>query len=84
MGNSKSHVPIRTCVSCRSKRPKKELIRLVLDKDDRVVIDEFQTKNSRGIYLCNGISCAEKFLKNKGLGRFFRTDKSVTPGFKNV
>ena len=81
-GSKRAHVPIRTCVSCRSKKAQKELIRLVLDEDDRVIIDEFQNRDGRGIYLCDDTSCMEKLLKNKGLGRFFRTDKSITPGFE--
>ena len=81
MKNNKGHVPVRTCVACRSKKPKKELIRLVLDRDNRVVIDEYRKKEGRGIYLCNEISCREKFLRYKGLNRFFRTDKAVTIGF---
>ena len=67
MGRNKGHVPIRTCVSCRSKRPKKELLRLVLDKDDRIIADEFQKKKGRGIYLCDDVSCIRKFLKRKAM-----------------
>ncbi len=78
MNNNKGHVPIRTCVACRSKKDKKELIRFVLDKDNWVIMDEFQKEKGRGIYLCNDVSCREKILKNKGLNRLFRTDKSVT------
>jgi predicted RNA-binding protein YlxR (DUF448 family) len=82
MNNPKGHIPVRTCVSCRSKKAKKELVRLVLDKDNRVIIDRFRKKEGRGIYLCNNESCMAGFLKNKRPGRFFRTDKAVTIGFK--
>lgn len=81
MNSCKDHVPIRTCVSCRSKKEKMELLRLIIDKDDRVVIDRLMKGKGRGIYLCNDMSCIERFLKNKGLGRFFRTDKYLVPGF---
>ena len=77
---NKGHVPIRTCVACRSKKTKKELLRLVLDKDNRIVLDEYQKKKGRGVYLCNDLSCRDKFLKKKGLNRVFRTDKAVTTG----
>ena len=82
MNNKKGHVPIRTCVICRSKKAKIELIRLVLDKDNRIIIDEFRKKEGRGIYLCDDGSCGERFLKNKGLNRFFRTDNAVSIGFE--
>jgi predicted RNA-binding protein YlxR (DUF448 family) len=81
MNNHKGHVPIRTCVMCRTKKNKKELIRLVLDRDNRIVIDELQKIEGRGIYLCNDISCRNKFTKSKGLNRFFRMDRTVTIGF---
>ena len=82
MNSNKGHVPIRTCVMCRSKKDRKELIRLVIDRNNRVIIDEYKKKKGRGIYLCNDVLCMEKFLKHKGLNRFFRTDKTVTVGFK--
>jgi uncharacterized protein len=69
-------------VACRSKKAKKELVRLVLDKNNRIVIDEYMKKNGRGIYLCNDRSCMERFLKNRVFGRFFRTDNAVSAGFK--
>ncbi len=50
MVNHKGHVSVRTCVSCRIKMDKKELIRFVLEKDDLVVIDEFQQKKA-GAYI---------------------------------
>ena len=81
MNNPERHVPERTCASCRSKKAKKELVRLVLDKDNRIIIDRLQKKEGRGIYLCNNESCMTGFLKNKRPGRFFRTGKAVTIGF---
>ncbi len=61
------HVPVRTCVSCRSKKAKEELIRLVINKDNRVVIDKLKRENGRGIYLCDDASCMERFFKKRGL-----------------
>lgn len=60
-----------------------ELLRLVMDNGDRVVIDRLMKGKGRGIYLCNDLSCIERFLKCKWLGRFFRTDKNLVPGFCN-
>ena len=84
MIKERDHVAVRTCVVCRSKKAKKELVRLVLDNENLVVVDEYQKKKGRGIYLCNDVSCREKFLKNKRLNKFFRTDKSVTAGFSDI
>ena len=81
MNRCTGHVPIRTCVSCRSKKTKMDLLRLVINKDNRIVIDKKKNANGRGIYLCDDTSCMDKFLKNRGHGRFFKTDKDVKPGF---
>ena len=54
----RGHVPIRTCVGCRTKRPKSEMIRLVAGSVDPVVRPE----GGRGLYLCPDVSCAEKGL----------------------
>jgi uncharacterized protein len=81
MNRGIGHVPIRTCVSCRSKKAKTDLIRLVINTDDKIVIDKRKEENGRGIYLCNDTLCMEKFLKNRAHGRFFKTDKNIKPGF---
>ena len=49
---TKKHVPIRNCVICKLKLPKKELLRLVRTADGRVSIDTSGRMNGRGCYLC--------------------------------
>ena len=80
MGKGK-HVPIRTCVSCGSKRPKNELIRLTLNRDGGLVTDVSLKMGGRGAYLCRNRSCKEQLFRKRGLNRLFRTDRaiSVTP-----
>lgn len=48
---NKGHVPIRTCVACRRKFPKKELIRFILAGEE-IILDERATHPGRGAYLC--------------------------------
>jgi predicted RNA-binding protein YlxR (DUF448 family) len=67
MNRCTGHVPIRSCVSCRSKRAKKELIRLVINENNRIVIDTHKKFNGRGIYICNDSKCMERFFKKRGL-----------------
>ena len=52
MGKDKSHIPIRTCIKCGTKREKNGLVRLVRDKEGQFVIDELQKKKGRGAYIC--------------------------------
>ncbi|MER3521314.1 MAG: DUF448 domain-containing protein, partial [Acidimicrobiia bacterium] len=42
------HVPLRTCVGCRRKAPKQEMLRIVATKDGRVEIDPVGSMPGRG------------------------------------
>lgn len=48
------HVPLRTCVVCREKRPKRELLRVVRTPEGEVTIDPTGKLNGRGGYVCVG------------------------------
>lgn len=60
--SSAGHVPERTCVICRSKRYKSELIRFVFFGKN-VVIDIKQHLNKRGYYVCSQNECLQKLDK---------------------
>ncbi|MDA0232312.1 MAG: YlxR family protein [Chloroflexi bacterium] len=46
------HVPMRTCVVCKEKRPKRDLLRVVRTTDGEVVVDATGKVNGRGGYVC--------------------------------
>ncbi|MBN1618587.1 YlxR family protein [Candidatus Dojkabacteria bacterium] len=50
------HVPLRMCIACRVKKPKKELIRLVLSEKG-VVVDVDGKINGRGANICPSENC---------------------------
>ena len=45
-------MPTRSCIMCRRKNEKEDLIRIA-NLDGKVVIDKLQKVNSRGVYFCN-------------------------------
>ena len=47
------HVPMRTCVVCREKRPKRELLRIVRTPEGEVIADPTGRANGRGAYVCD-------------------------------
>ena len=59
--------PQRTCMGCFQKKDKKELIRIVKNKQGEVFIDKTGKSDGRGIYLCNNNNCLEKLIKNNKL-----------------
>ena len=62
-------IPLRTCMGCNEKRPKKELIRIVKQKDGNVELDKTVNLEGRGAYICNNIECLNKVIKTKRLER---------------
>lgn len=61
--------PLRMCTGCGEMKPKKELIRIVRDKDGNVCLDVTGKKSGRGAYVCNSTECFENSLKTKRLER---------------
>lgn len=64
-------MPQRTCVGCMQKKDKKELIRIVKNKQNEVFVDKDGKKEGRGIYICDDINCLEKAIKTKRIERAF-------------
>ncbi|HHV95397.1 MAG TPA: YlxR family protein [Clostridiaceae bacterium] len=64
-------VPMRMCIGCKTVKPKKELIRVVKNKENEIFIDFTGKKNGRGAYFCNNINCLENAIKSKRLEKAF-------------
>ena len=62
-------IPLRTCAVTNEKLPKKELIRIVRDKEGNVSVDLTGKANGRGVYLKGDIEVIEKAKKSKVLDR---------------
>lgn len=56
-GPRPKHVPLRTCVVCHSKEPKRGFIRIVRGADGVPAIDLTGKANGRGAYLCADDAC---------------------------
>lgn len=65
------HVPLRMCTGCGEMKPKKELVRIVHTKDDKIKVDLTGKLSGRGAYLCHNKSCLNKAVKAKRLERTF-------------
>jgi hypothetical protein len=66
-------VPTRTCVACRTSRPKRELQRIVRTPDRRVVVDASGRLAGRGAYVCLGTDCLTIAIKKGALSRALET-----------
>ena len=63
--------PQRTCMGCNQKKDKKELIRIVKNKNNEISVDRTGKKEGRGAYICDDVNCLEKLIKSKRLERVF-------------
>lgn len=64
-------VPLRKCTGCQQMKPKKELLRVVMNKEQEISVDRTGKKAGRGAYICNDTECFEKAKKCRGLERAF-------------
>lgn len=62
-------IPMRSCVVTGEKLPKKELIRVVKDKDGVVSVDETGKANGRGAYLKKDMETINKAKQSKILNK---------------
>ena len=63
--------PQRTCMGCNEKKNKKELIRIVKNKNNEISIDRTGKQDGRGAYICDDINCLDKVIKSKRLEKVF-------------
>lgn len=67
----KKKVPLRKCVGCNEQKPKKELIRIVRNKEGEMSVDFTGKAHGRGAYICPDKECLKKAEKKKSLNRAF-------------
>lgn len=53
-------IPLRTCIVTKEVLPKKDLIRVVINKDKEVIVDSTGKQNGRGVYLKKDIKVIKK------------------------
>lgn len=62
-------IPLRRCTGCGEMKSKKELIRVVHNKEGEVSLDRTGKKAGRGAYICPNPDCLQKARKSRGLER---------------
>ncbi|MFD2674046.1 YlxR family protein [Gulosibacter bifidus] len=63
--------PVRTCIGCRSRAEKSQLIRVAV-QDSQVIIDRAGVLPGRGAWLHPSVACVEQALERKQFRRAFR------------
>lgn len=66
MSQRKNHIPIRRCVGCGIRRPKREMLRIVANENG-LEVDADQRKSTRGAYVCPTSRCIKKAIKSNAI-----------------
>lgn len=66
--------PLRTCVICREKCKKSDLIRIVNNDVDGVVADASGKMNGRGAYVCANMQCITQPKAQRALASALKTE----------
>lgn len=67
-------IPQRKCIACQDREAKKQLVRIVKNKEGQIFVDLTGKANGRGAYICNDTECLEKAIKTKALSRAFKIE----------
>lgn len=63
----KKKIPLRVCLGCQERKPKKELIRVVRTPDGQTVVDASGKLSGRGAYICPSAACLDRAVKARRL-----------------
>ena len=69
-------IPQRKCIVCQDRDSKKELMRIVKNKEGEIFLDPSGSANGRGAYICKDSECLKKAIKTKALNRAFKVEVS--------
>lgn len=69
-------IPQRKCIVCQDRDSKKELMRIVKNKEGEIFLDPSGRANGRGAYICKDAECLKKAIKTKALNRAFKVEVS--------
>ena len=60
------HVPMRSCVGCRSGAAKREFTRVVRSPEGTAEVDPTGKRSGRGAYVCHDPKCWEQAVNRGG------------------
>jgi hypothetical protein len=71
MSRRHKHIPVRMCVICRDRYPKRQLRRFVAT-DDGVFYDPTGKQEGRGAYICEAPQCTQQAAAGRLLAKALR------------
>lgn len=73
MNAKRRHVPLRSCIACKNKTAKRDLLRIVSKPDGGIALDSGGKLSGRGAYLCAKCAAKPQDIRKGRLERTLRT-----------
>ncbi len=64
-------IPLRQCIACRELKPKKDMLRIVKNKEGAIFIDFSGKAAGRGAYICDDENCVAKLKRQRLINKVF-------------
>ena len=64
-------IPLRQCIACRELKHKKEMLRIVKNKEGEIFLDFSGKAAGRGAYICDNEDCIKKLRKQRLINKVF-------------
>ncbi|MBL7565397.1 RNase P modulator RnpM [Staphylococcus saccharolyticus] len=81
----KKKIPMRKCIISNEMHPKKDMIRVVINKEGEIFADATGKKQGRGAYVLKDVSLVEKAQQKEVLENFFNVSKeTLEPLYKEI
>lgn len=81
----KKKIPMRKCVITNEMKPKKDMIRVVRNKEGEIFADATGKKQGRGAYVSKDVQLIEDAQKQGVLEGFFKTEsETLDPVYKEI
>lgn len=71
-------IPTRLCVGCKESYPKRDLMRIVKNKEGNIFFDTTGKQAGRGAYICKNKECFQKAIKNQGFDKAFKEKVAIS------
>ena len=81
----KKKIPMRKCIISNEMRPKKDMIRVVINKEGEIFADATWKKQGRGAYVSKDVALVEKAQQREVLEKYFNATKdTLDPVYKEI
>lgn len=81
----KRKIPMRKCILSNEMKPKKDMIRVVQNKEGEISADATGKKQGRGAYVSKDVTLVEKAQAAQKLEQFFKAStEEMAPVYKEI